>query len=118
MRTRIFAFVVVLGALGWLLLLGIQRQFRIGRFAASPQELTMLPGQRAIVGGGRAVVGFAVLERRRVTLEVRCAGGGSRLELAEGAASEEVCGVRVRWLGAAPPLEAPGSNRFEVSWDD
>jgi len=117
MRTRIFAIILILGALGWLLLVGIERQFGIGRYAKSPQQLTLLPGRRVIVGGGRAVVGFAALEKRRVTLEVRCAEGGSRLELAEGATSDEVCGVRVRWLGAAPLRAAPGSNRFEVSWD-
>lgn len=115
---RIFAVIAVLGAVGWLLLVGIERQFGIGRFADSPQQLTLLPGRRAIVGGGRAVLGFAVLEQRRVILEVRCAAGGARLELAEGAAGDEVCGVRVRWLGAALPLAAPGSHRFEVSWSD
>jgi len=81
------------------------------------RELFARAERRVIVGGGRAVVGFAALEKRRVTLEVRCAEGGSRLELAEGATSDEVCGVRVRWLGAAPLRAAPGSNRFEVSWD-
>lgn len=117
MKTRIFAVVVILGVIGWLFLLGIQRQFGIGRFAKNPQHVTLLPGQRAIVGGGRALVGFAVLEKRRVTLEVRCADDKTRLELKEGATSDEVCGVHLRWLGAALPSAPPGSNRFEVFWD-
>lgn len=115
MKLRIFVVVVVLGVLGWLMLLGVQRQFGIGGFARSPQKIDLLPGQRAIAGGGRAVLGFAALEEHSVTLVVRCADGETRLELAEGAASEEVCGVHVRWLGPAL-VKAPGTNRFEVSW--
>lgn len=118
MEKRIVVAILVLGLLGWLGLIAIEWQFGLGRFASSPQEIVLAPGSRAIVGGGRAVLGFVAQKRNTVVVEVKCAAETRRVELAEAAPSEEVCGVRVRWSAAVDVFPRPsGGLRFEVSWE-
>ena len=95
---RIFVLILVLGFLGWLGLVLIERQFRLGRFAENPQHVELLPGRRAIVGGGRAVLGFVGPEKKEVKLEIGCAEEKIVTEVSQNAASEEICGR----LGSEP----------------
>lgn len=119
MEKRIVIGILVLGVLGWLGLVAIEWQFGLGRFATSPQKLVLAPGSRAIVGGGRAVLGFVSRKDRTSVIEVRCAAEVRRFELAEGSGSEEACGVVVRWYAALDVFPArSGSVRFEVTWEE
>ncbi len=119
MEKRLVAVIVLLGVAGWLGLLAIQWQFGLGRFAASPQEVVLRPGGRAIVGGGRAIVGLVSESGREVTIEVRCAAETARVDLGRDAVSERLCGVRVRRL-VRPLLrpDPPGSARLEITWNE
>lgn len=119
MGNRILALILALGLFGWLGLMVMQWQFGVGRFATSPQKLLLQPGRRVIVGGGRAVLGLMANRSKEVTIELRCADAETRLDLERGDQSEEICGVRVRWLEAAPVSQpAAGSAAFEISWTD
>ncbi len=121
MKSRVFILILILGLLGWLGLFVIQRQFKLGNFAQNPQELSLRPGRQAMVAGGRAVLGFVTPEKKKnkgIEIQIRCAAQKTILNLVEGARTEEVCGVRVRWLGPVDPLNARyGGARFEVSWN-
>ena len=79
MKSRVFVVILILGLLGWLGLFGIQWQFGLGRFADNPQRFQLYPGQRVIVGGGRAVMGYIASRKREVLLELRCAEETARL---------------------------------------
>ena len=84
-------------------------------------ELALRPGRQAMVGGGRAVLGFVAPEKKKgkgPQIQIRCAAEKRILELAEDAQTEEVCGIRVRSLGPVDPRNARyGGTRFEVSWE-
>ncbi len=121
MKSRIFILILVLGLLGWLGLFVIQQQFKLGKFAQSPQELALKPGKQAVVAGGRAVLGFITPELKKnkgLQIQIRCAAEKSILNLTVDAQTEEICGIQVRSLGPVDPLNARyGGNRFEISWD-
>ncbi len=121
MKSRVFLLILVLGLIGWLGLFVIQRQFKLGNFAQSPQELTLRPGKQAIVAGGRAVLGFVAPELKKNKghqIQIRCAAEKSILKVTETAQTKEICGVQVRSLGPVDPLNARyGGTRFEVSWN-
>lgn len=119
MEKRLVVVLLLLGLAGWLGLVAIQWQFGLGRFAKSPQEVVLRPGGRAIVGGGRAVLGFVAESGAKVTIEVRCAAETARVDLDRDTFSEPLCGLRVRRL--VEPFLRPihsGSARFEVTWRD
>ncbi len=117
MKWRIIAVMAVLGLLGWWGLVVIQRQFKVGEFAQSPQYVDLLPGSKAIVAGGQGLLSFIDQGRHHAVIEVRCAAERQLAELGESAASEEICGFTVRWLGRSTrPGLASGSQRFEVAW--
>ncbi len=114
MERRVIITVIVLGVLGWAGLKMIEWQFGIGDFARSPQQVSLHPEGRAIVGGGRAVLGLVAIGGEKAELEIRCAGEEHEIELKPGGASEKICDVYVRWLG--PSVRFPGAQQLEVSW--
>lgn len=118
MKIRLLIITLALGLGGWLLLLGIEWQLGLGRFARSPQVVELAPGRRIIVAGGRAVLGFARERYDRAEVEVRCAAEQKELSLLRQTPSEPVCGVRLRWLEPSMERRQPDAESFEVSWGD
>jgi len=114
MERRLILTVIVLGVLGWAGLKLIEWQFGIGDFAKSPQHVTLRPAGRALVGGGRAVVGLVEIRRERAAVQIRCAGVEEEVRLDRGKPGEEVCGVRVLWMGPSPRIL--DAQQFEVTW--
>ncbi len=117
-RLLVVVLLVVLG--GFLALLALQWKLDLGRFGESPQRLTVALGTRWIIGAGRAVVGFVDEGDSTAVLELKCAAEESTIELAPGAVSEEICGVRVLVIALIPGsgVESPPRAALEVSWSD
>lgn len=116
MLKRTLFFIAVLGALGWLGLSFLKWQFGVGEHVASPQRVVLDTGRGMIVGGGKALLGLTIHTRDRVILNLSCAGEKREIELREAAVSDEVCGVRVRWLGQAPTGQ--DGAVLDVIWDE
>jgi hypothetical protein len=117
MRIRLLVLILLLGVGGYLALLGLEWKLELGRFAESPQRVTLEVGRRAIVGGGRGVVGFVGERRGAAVVELKCAAEKTRLELVEGQTSGPVCGVRIRVLGFEGVPGQPARVGIEVSWE-
>jgi len=114
MERRLIISLLLLGLLGWAGLKLIEKQFGIGDFAKSPQYVSLRPGGRAIVGGGRAVVGLIEIRRDKASVQVRCSDVETELKLVLNKPSDEVCAVRVRWVGPSPRIL--GAQQLEVTW--
>jgi len=114
MERRLIITMIVLGVLGWAGLKLIEWQFGIGDFAKSPQYVSLRPAGRAIVGGGRAVVGLVEMRDNKTMVEIRCADVVHEVQLDPGKPSDEICDVRVRWTGPSPRIL--GAQQLEVSW--
>lgn len=114
MEKRLIISLLLLGLLGWAGLKLIEKQFGIGDFAKSPQYVSLRPGGRAIAGGGRAVVGLIEIRRDKASVQVRCSDAETELKLVLKKSSDEICGVRVRWLGPSPRIL--GAQQLEVTW--
>ncbi len=122
MSRRLLIIVAMLGLLGYGGLLLIQWQFGMGRFAKSPQQILLAAGGRVIGGGGRAVVGLAEVADDTARVEIRCADVEHEAELAREELSDEVCGVRVRWLGTTGEVTLSDGTRVpgqvvEITWE-
>lgn len=118
MKIRLLVVVLLIALGGFLALVALQWKLDLGRFAESPQRLTVPLGTRWIIGAGRAVVGFVGERDTTAVIELKCAAEESTIELAPGAASEEVCGVRVLVIGLIPGsgADSPPRVALEVSW--
>lgn len=127
MKIRIVMVLLLVGAIGWFGLLLMQRQLGVGSFAESPQQVRLAPGRRAVVGGGRAVLGFVNGNLQTVAIEVRCAAETTRVRLQrstgavgdKGNISQPICGVEIRWVHDAPAGRTnPAARTFEISWSE
>jgi len=119
MKIRLLVVTLAFGLGGLIALVALQWKLDLGRFAESPQRLTVALGTRGIVGAGRAVVGFVAEGDGKAVLELKCAAEKTTVELLPGATAEEICGVRVRLIGFAGGFEAgePARVALEVSWE-
>ena len=99
--------IIVLALLTLLCFVGLEvlkQQFGLGRYTENPQRVSLGQDRRAIVGGGKAILDWVGTrpkvegESQQVELEVRCAEVEERVLLVQGDSTEEICGVRVRWI--------------------
>lgn len=119
MRYRLLALMLLFVLLGLVSLLGLQWRFRLGPFEQNPQQLDVTLGWRMIVGGGRAVLGFADVVGEVATLELSCYDQRQRFKLLPGQTSDEICGIRVELIGVNGPkiAEAPPRAEVRVWWE-
>ncbi|MEM9554337.1 MAG: hypothetical protein AAGC60_08770 [Acidobacteriota bacterium] len=112
MKGRWLVVFVLLGA-GWVALELMQYQVGLGRYAESPQRVSIRQGGTAIVGGGQAGVHYLGSPfRRSANLEVRCKDVEERFRLRPGDVSTPVCGVEVEVLA----IEVGDRLAVEVRW--
>ncbi len=121
---RFLIWVLAIGFLGWAALMFVQWQLKIGPFAANPQRLELPLGATRIAGGGRAVLSFIADDDGKAKLEVKCAAEEVEVELGQGEASAEICGIVARLLELRRRLDIAGPKEtivreaiVEVSWE-
>ena len=125
MQRRLLLILAVLTLLCFAGLEVLKQQFGLGRYTENPQRVALSQNGRAIVGGGRAVVGWAATlpkvedQDQQVELEMRCAEVEERVRLVQGDSTEEICGVRVRWIETTIDFQT-GAPRLVVlvSWPE
>lgn len=120
MSTRTWMTLIAIFGTGLGLPLLVAYQLRLGEFAKSPQNVHLNLGGSVFVAGGRARLWFAEIGMGP-TVEISCKKESAMVDLADGEASEEVCGIQVRKLELGE-LEFKGHAiprvELEVTWKD
>src|SRR5438105_8177930 len=113
MRTRLIVFCLFgFGSFIWMLYIAKNRQ--LGGYAHSPQTVVLPMGRSTLVAGGRAKLWFGSVEPG-VYVEVSCKSESKLMNLQEGEAGDDGCGVHVRLLAFK---RENAKATFEVSWKE
>lgn len=100
--------------------------FSAGPMAGSPQQVSLISGGSARVGGGRATLWFAqptdVYTGGRIAsaaqVSLSCKGNETPITVLPGETTDAACGVRLRLLKMIEPGETSRVFRatFEITW--